>query len=396
MKIYFDYAATTPVDARVLKAMLPFFGGKFGNPSSLHSFGQEAIRAVDEAREKVAGLLGADFREIIFTGSATEANNMALRGVIQAHRIDRTNKSNRTYRIIVSAVEHESILETVKDLERSGIEVVRLPVDRSGRVRVDKLKQALNERTVLVSVMYANNEIGAIQPIREIAQIISDFKKSVSTTYHLLPTTYPLFHTDAVQAFQYLDCDVSNLGVDLMTLSGHKIYGPKGIGALYIRPISPIGPISPIIIGGGQEFGLRSGTENVPLIVGMAEAMTMAKMVKEKETRRILGLRNYFLRGLCKTGTKFEINSPPGLYNILNLYFPGYPADELAARLDMFGIAVGTGSACASRAPEASHVLRALSFSETRAKHSIRISFGRPTTKGEIDIFLRCVRKLVR
>lgn len=447
-RIYFDYAATTPLDPGVERAMRPYWSGKFGNPSSLHSFGQEALAAVDGARERIAGLLGAGFREIIFTASATEANNLALRGAVgffrrlsgkagrasdpaakvaMRHRSDAETgrrdsenlrlRAGEKYRprVIVSSVEHDSILETARDLEKDGVEVVYLSVDGVGRVRLDKLKQALNERTVLVSVMYANNELGTIQPISGVAKIINDFKRHRKNNGKESNHS-PLFHTDAVQAFQYLDCNVNLLGVDLMTLSGHKIYGPKGIGVLYVRKIGDvlnmrykrayasdginrtIRTLEPLITGGRQEFGLRSGTENVPLIAGMAEAMEIVAKTREKEAKRIAGLRDYFLRGLKKICPKAKLNNSGGgafLPNILNIFFPDYPADEFLSRLDMLGVAVGTGSACASRAPEAaSHVLRALGFTETRAKRSIRISFGRPATEAQVDMFWKCVRKL--
>jgi cysteine desulfurase len=401
------------------------------------------MAAVDDAREKIAGLLGAGFREIIFTGSATEANNLALRGVVraagfisrgagrssapaaeaglrsrragayggQARRASESRRSKQIPppRIIVSAVEHESVLETARDLEKDGVEVICLPVDGDGRIILSELERALNERTVLVSVMYAQNELGTVQPIAEIAEIIRSFRNSRPKTLNSkrtlslefrtldLPAAWPLLHTDAVQAFQYLDCGAERLGADLMTLSGHKLYGPKGIGILYARNLKPeTCNLKPILTGGGQEFGLRSGTENVPLVVGMAEAMEIAAKARRKEAKRIAGLRDYFLRGLRKIGAKFELNSPRdgALPNILNLCFPDLPADELVSRLDMLGIAVGTGSACASRAPGASHVLRAAGFAEARAKRSIRVSFGRPATKAQVDIFLKRAKKI--
>lgn len=373
---------------------------------------------MDGAREKIAELLGAGFREIIFTASATEANNLALRGTLKAimqnakvksQNYNSKHKSKLAQqgadplsfdfcdlsfrpRILVSAIEHESILETARDLERSGIEAVYLPVDKSGKVSLNKLKQALNERTILISVMYANNELGAVQPIAEISNIVRNFKKLKLQNPN---SKYPLVHTDAVQAFQYLDCDVNRLGIDMMTLSGHKIYGPKGIGIIYVRnPLLTTNCLLPIITGGGQEFGLRSGTENVPFIVGMAEAIELAAKARKKEAKRISCLRDYLLRGLKKIYPKVEVNGSPDLPNILNLYFPDYPANELVTRLDIMGIAVGTGSACASRTPEASHVLRALGFSEMRAKRSIRISLGRPVSKTQIDIFLKRAKNL--
>ncbi len=463
-RIYFDYAASTPVDPRVEAAMRPYFSEKFGNASSLHSFGQEALAAVDNARETIAKAIGrppaGGFREIIFTGSATEANNLALRGVINATRktrisLELSEKNHSSHsgvfvdsgrvRMIVSSIEHESILETARDLENEGrTEVVYLPVDKSGLIDLEELKKSLTENTILVSVMYANNEIGTIQPVAEISKIISEFRKQKienrntknSIFYFLNSKFYPLFHTDAVQAFQYLDCDVNKLGVDLMTLSGHKIYGPKGSGALYIRPIGLISPIGPIVTGGGQEFGLRSGTENVPAIVGFGKAVELATAVREKEVKRVGKLRDYFWQGLKKVYPKAEINGaatrkirtsselpeknknhsghsdafarPPSscrrqvgqvdsdcLPNILNVYFPDYRADELLTRFDLVGLAVSAGSACSSRSAEPSYIIRALGHDNERAKRSLRFSFGRPTTRKDIDKALKIIRGLI-
>ncbi len=240
-RIYLDYAAATPLDPRVKEVFLPYMQEKFGNPGSLHSFGQEALTAVDNAREIVAKAVGAGFREIIFTSSATEANNLALRGVIKSYISGNQPKisANQRPRIIVSAIEHESVLNTAQDLEREGVEVIYIPVGSEGFIDVKELEKALNEQTVLVSVMHANNVIGTIQPIAEISKIIRNFKNSNSN--------YPLFHTDAAQSFQYLDCDINKLGVDLLTLSGHKMCGPKGVGGLYIRRPDNL---KPIITGG--------------------------------------------------------------------------------------------------------------------------------------------------
>ncbi len=465
-KIYFDYAASTPVDPRVEAEMRPYFTMKFGNPGSLHSFGQEAIAAVDNSREIIAKAIGADFREIIFTGSATEANNLALRGIIKGFRqflrrtavrslqsafgglpLSARGGSESFYsetaesfipRIIASSIEHESVLETARDLEHEGVEVIYLPVNRKGIIDLKKLKSALNERTILVSVMYANNEIGTIQPIAEISKIVRDFRdelriknnesrKNSSPIIHNSSFIIPLLHTDAAQAFQFLDCGVDKLGADLMTISGHKIYGPKGIGALFMehgtwnmKQKSTIQDsnfkIQGIITGGGQEFGLRSGTENVSSIVGFAKAVEIALSIKHRESRRITEIRDYFWRGLKKIYPKAEVNgmmndelrikksrsnsiihnSKFTLPNILNIYFPDYSAQDLLAKFDLAGIAVSGGSACRTRAVSPSYTIEALGYSEERAENSIRFSFGRPTAKKEIDKALKIIRKLLK
>jgi len=437
-RIYFDYAAGTPIDPKVKTAMAPYFSSKFGNPGSLHSFGQEAMAAVDLSREKIAKVVGADFREIIFTGSATEANNLALRGVVKIFGSPRAlafrNQNNFSpaekfsfpsarhsrhtavdqagapagysskqialnqkflpLRIIVSTIEHESILETAEDLESEGVEVIYLPVDKNGIVDLKKLKESLNERTILVSVMCANNEIGVIQPIMEILKIIRNFRDSNSL--------FPLFHTDAVQAFQYLDCNVLKLGVDFMTLSAHKIYGPKGIGALYVRRSLQANfyKLKTIITGGGQEFGLRSGTENVPAIVGFAKAVELTDQLRKKESRRIAELSGYFWRELKKIYPKVELNPNRNLQttnylpNILNISFPGHSAEDLLIKFDMAGIAVSAGSACSVRSAKTSHVLQALGLPIERIKSSIRFSFGKFTTKKEVNESIKRIRRI--
>ncbi len=437
-KIYLDCAATTPMDIEVKKAMEPYFCEKFGNPSSLHSFGQEAMAAVDESREKIAKAIGADFREIIFTGSATEANNLALRGVVRAIqnyeciRIYKNDKNKFVdfvdsdkfvawdrLRIIVSAIEHESILETALDLKREGIEVIYLPVNRQGLVDLKKLEESLNERTVLVSIIYANNEIGTIQTISVIAEIVRKFRmqnaelrsKNKNSKFLIhnseLAMAYPLLHTDAVQAFQFLDCDVNNLGVDLMTLSAHKIYGPKGVGLLYRRiqnlelRIKNSGGnfIVPTITGGGQEFGWRSGTENVAAIVGFAKAIELAVQNRKKEFKKIKGLADYFWKKIKKIFPKAELNGIMNneyrLPNILNIYFPDDNAQDLLMKLDLNGIAVSSGSACSARATKLSHVLKAISLSDKKIKNSLRFSLGKFTTKKEIDNAIKIMKKVI-
>ena len=380
-KIYLDYAATTSVHTDVFRSMEPYFTVKFGNPGSLHSFGQEAIAEVDASRETIAKAMGAGFREVIFTGSATEANNLALRGIARSGS-----------RVIVSSIEHESILETAQALEKNGIDVVYLPVDMVGVVDLDKLKSSLNKKTVLVSVMYANNETGTIQPIEEISRIIKDFDNKI------------LFHTDAVQAFQFLDCDVKKLGADLMTLSAHKIYGPKGIGILYVSKTAKK-ILQPIITGGGQEYGMRSGTENVASIVGFAKAVelvvgsrAMPAGRQELESERIRELRDYFWSELKKIHPSVELNGSleNSLPNILNIYFPGHKSEDILIGLDMAGIAVSSGSACSMRSSKLSHVLRAFGLLVERIQGSVRFSFGRPTSKEEIEKAIDTIRKIIK
>ncbi len=447
-RIYLDYAASTPVAPEVEAAMRPYFFNKFGNAGSLHSFGQEAIAALDESRETIANAIGAGFREIIFTGSATEANNLAIRGAIKRFKnydLGFRNESILNHkskiinpRLIVSAVEHESILETARDLEKEGIEVIYLPVSKNGIVDLKKLKKSLSEKTILVSVMYANNEIGTIQPIAEISEIIRNFREELriknnelrnkKSIIHNSSFIIPFFHTDAVQAFQFLDCDVKNLGVDMMTLSAHKIYGPKGIGALYVRStksearnskqiinlklqtpnkkVSDFGfqisnlqqLVSPIVVGGGQEFGMRSGTENIPLAVGFAEAVRLIAKNREKEGERIAKLRDYFWKELKKIYQAVKRNGDTKnvLPNFLNVYFPDYEAADLLVSFDLAGLAVSAGSACSARSAEPSYVMEALGFSKKQSGRNIRFTLGRPTSKKDIDTALRIIRKLTK
>jgi cysteine desulfurase len=409
-RIYLDNAATTPLDSEVKKAMEPYFDTTYGNPNSLHWFGQQARAAVDSARETIANTIGAKFREVIFTGSATEANNLALRGVIQKARpvFDKLH-FDRPMKIIVSSIEHDSVLNTAHELEKEGVEVAIIPVDEKGFVDVQKIEEALDERTVLVSIMYANNEVGTVEPIKEIADILKKFRMRKNA----LPY-YPLFHTDAVQAFQFFNCNADDLGVDLMTLSAHKIYGPKGVGALYARTMDSITHmhddrmyvIQPRIAGGGQEFGMRSGTENVPAIVGFAKAVDLAVAKREDEGKRLEqlqarlweGIQNVFpearvngegmdsrLRGNDRDGGGNDTEKQLSLPSIVNVYFPGYRGGELLIALDLQGVAVSSGSACAARSATPSHVLSAMGFGEERAGGSLRFSLGRHTTEDDVD-----------
>ncbi|MDO8504258.1 MAG: cysteine desulfurase family protein [Candidatus Liptonbacteria bacterium] len=401
-KLYFDYAASTPVDSRVLKAMLPYFLEKFGNPGSLHSFGQEAMAGVDSARGTIAKSLGADFRQIIFTSSATEANNLVIKGAVASFK-SRVNSPKP--RIIVSAIEHESVLESARAIEKFGAEVVYLSVDREGRVNPKELKGKLNERTAIVSVMFGNNEIGTIQPIQKIAKVIGDFRKGLGdgvsgmasgrNSKSLNPsgyTPYPIFHSDASQAFQYLDCNVEILGVDALTISSQKIYGPKGAGALYIKDPKTI---LPVISGGAQEFGMRSGTENVPAIVGFGRAVELACKLRKAEAKRIATLKNYFWSEIKSAFKNVEVNGSQsgGLPHIINLYFPGLLAEELLTRLDLSGFAVSSGSACRSRSAKPSEIILALGYGKERAMRSLRVSFGRQTGKADIDKLVKELKK---
>jgi len=396
-RYYFDYAATTPVDSRVVKAMTPYYSEIFGNPGSIHKFGQEASAAIFKSRNKISKLINCDYREIIFTGSATEANNLAIKGVIENLKLKNKNFKPR---IITSQIEHESVLEVCRELVKESLaEVIYLPVSKEGIVDLKKLKESLNERTVLVSIMYANNEMGSIQPIKEISEIIKEFK--IKNLKLKIDEKFPIFHSDAAQAFNYLDCDTKNLGVDMLTLSSQKIYGPKGVGLLYVKNFGSFAGekfISPIIIGGGQEEGLRSGTENVSGIVGFSEAAQISFDLRQKESQRLLKLQNYFFKKL-KTFKKaeFVLNGPKicmdRLPNNINIYFKN--KKDLIFKLDMAGFAVSGGSACSARLARPSHVLKAMGCSSEKASESIRISFGRQTKKSDVDKFLRVVKNII-
>lgn len=411
--IYFDYAASTPMDPRVLAAMNPYFSEKFGNPGAVHQFGQEASAAIFSARRRIAESLGADYSNIIFTGSATQANNLALRGVVKAYqKLQTSNVKRQTQRprIIISAFEHPSVLETARDLEKAGAELIVVPVNKAGLVNVQKIKSALNKQTALVSVMYVNNEVGTIQPIAEIAKMIQEYriqniesrKKHAPKSYILNPTFYPLLHTDAVQAFQYLNCRVDDLGVDLMTFSAHKIYGPKGIGALYIRNkqkvVSSKGNSTPILLpvitGGGQEMGLHSGTENTPYIVGFAKTVELTERLRKPEAQRISKLRDYCWRQIKKIVPAARINGflKNRLPNNLNIYIPQKPSYELAVALDLKGVSVSPGEACSARAIKPSPTLLAMGLGSARALQSLRITFGRPTNKKTVDFLIGALR----
>ncbi len=392
-KIYLDYAATTSVDGEVLKAMGPYFSEKFGNASSVHSFGQETIAAIDQAREKIARYFNCDFTEIIFTGSATESNNLAIKGLVQKYNYTTSQRSSvngrNNFHIISTKIEHESVLEPLKELEKMGHKVTYLPVNKEGLIKISDFEKAIKDNTILISVIYANNEIGTIQPIKEIGKLLEKIikkrqKKEISKIY---------FHTDAVQALNYLECRPDWLKVDVLTFSGHKIYGPKGIGGLYVRKGTPL---LPIISGGGQEFGLRSGTENIPYIVGLAKAVELAFENKEKNCKKVLNLRNQMLKDIIKdnkTAVKINGSRANCLPNILNIRFPGINNETFIFALDQAGVAISAGSACSGRALFVSHVLTAIGLTPKQAKESIRISIGKNTTAREMKKAAETINK---
>ncbi|HEY3267903.1 MAG TPA: aminotransferase class V-fold PLP-dependent enzyme [Armatimonadota bacterium] len=372
--IYLDHAATTPVDSAVLDEMLPYFREAYGNPSSLHSAGQEAKFALDNARDRVAALLHARPSEIIFTSGGTEADNLALRGVAGQAPPDRR-------RLIVSSVEHEAILETAAALEAQGWVVARLPVDDQGIVHPESLRDAMRRGTALVSVMAANNEVGAMQPIAELAQIAH--------------AGGALFHTDAVQAVGAMDVSPSAWGVDLLSLSGHKIYGPKGIGALWVRGGLRV---APQVTGGGQERERRSGTENVPAIVGLGKACELAgERIAAGEPERLRQLRDILIRGVLETVPAAILTGHPTerLPNHASFCFPGVEGEPILLNLDFAGIAASSGSACSTGAIEPSHVLLAMGFAREIANGALRLTLGRANTEDDVAAVLAVLPGIV-
>jgi cysteine desulfurase len=363
--IYLDHQATTPCDPRVLEAMLPYFTEEFGNPASrTHAWGWRAERAVERAREQVAALIGADPREVIFTSGATESNNLAILGAARAAR-------SRGDHVVTVRTEHLAVLDPCAALEREGFRVTRLDVGADGLLDPDKLRSALGPGTVLVSVMWANNEIGVIQPIEEIGRIARE---------HGVP-----LHSDAAQAAGRLPIDVEAARVDLLSLSGHKLYGPKGIGALRVRHRDPRLRLEPILYGGGHERGLRSGTLPTPLCVGLGEACAIAEREREAESARLRGLRDALWAQLREGLEGVHLNgcAERRLAVNLNVSFEGVEGEALLMGLP--DVALSSGSACTSARREPSHVLRALGLGERRALSSVRFGLGRPTTRSDVD-----------
>ena len=371
--IYFDHAATTPVDARVLQKMLPYFMDNFGNPNSQHWFGRRSVTAVDEARDTVASLIGAKPSEIYFTSGGTESDNWAIRGAAHA-------RAKKGKHLIISAVEHPAMITTAKELEKEGFEVSLAPVDEYGAVDVEKLKSLLRPDTIFVGIMTANNEVGTIQPLAEISGLCRE--RGI------------LFFTDAVQAAGALKIDVNDPAVDLLSFSGHKFYGPKGVGVLYIRSGLKLGKI---ITGGHQERTMRGGTTNVPAIVGLAEALRLAQEEREQNAAYVSSLRDRFISRVLHEIPYVKLNGHPQnrLPANANFSFRYIEGESLLFSLDLASIAVSSGSACSSGSLEPSHVLLAMGLPEGLAHGSIRFSFGKDNTPAQIDYAVDKLKEIV-
>ena len=370
--IYMDHAATTPMRPEVLEAMLPYFTADFGNPSSIYTIGQEARKAVDDARERIARILGARMSEIVFTSGGTESDNAALKGVAFALR----SLGNH---VITTAIEHHAVLHTCYQLEQFGFDVTYVPVDEHGLVDPQDIVDSITDRTILVSVMMANNEIGTIQPIREITSLVKAEAKSRDRTI--------IVHTDAVQAAGNLDINVRSLGIDLLSLSAHKIHGPKGVGLLYVRRGTPFEEQN---AGGGQERQRRSGTENVPGIVGFGEALHLAAIEREQNSAHCLRLRDRLVEGIFESIDGVRLNGHPEnrLPGNVNISFEGVEGEPVLLGLDFAGICASSGSACSSASLEPSHVLLAIGLTAEMAQGSLRITVGRDNTDEDVNYLL--------
>lgn len=373
--VYLDNNATTPLDPRVLDAMLPYFQSKFGNAASRnHRFGWEAEEAVEKAREQVAELIGASAKEIIFTSGATESDNIAVKGTANMY-------SDKGRHIVIQETEHKAVIDPAKYLEQHGFEVTVLGVDKYGMIRLEELAAAIRDDTALVSIMFANNETGTIQPVAEIGKLCKE--RGV------------VFHTDAAQAAGKVPIDVEAMGIDLLSISGHKMYGPKGIGALYVRRKRPRVRCEPVIHGGGHERGMRSGTLNVPAIVGLGEACALAKAEMAQEAKRVTGLRDRLWAGLQANLDEIALNGHPEkrLPTTLNVSFLYVEGESLMMGFN--DIAVSSGSACTSASLEPSYVLKALGVGDELAHSSIRFSLGRFTTESDVDYTIKRVTETV-
>jgi cysteine desulfurase len=376
LPVYLDNHATTKVDPRVVAAMLPYFTEQYGNAASRHhEFGWRAEAAVEKARKQIAALIGAQPNELVFTSGATESINLALKGIAEAY----ASEGNH---IITAATEHKAVLDTCKRLEKYGFKVSILPVDEFGVISPEELKRAITDKTILVTIMMANNEIGTIAPVAEIGKVCRE--------------RHVLFHTDATQAVGKIPVDVQSLDIDLMSCSAHKMYGPKGVGALYVRNASPKLKVAPQIDGGGHEHGMRSGTLNVPAIVGYGEAARIARIEMEEERIRMARLRDKLVSTILAEVEECTVNGHPSdrLPNNANITFKDADADKVM--MAMKDVAVSSGSACSSAQPEPSHVLKAIGLSVQEAKCSLRFGVGRFTTEHEIDYAIGRVKECVQ
>ncbi len=372
-KLYLDHAATTPTDPRVVEAMLPHFTEAFGNPSSIHSLGLETRSAVVEARERVASLIGATSDEIIFTSGGTEADNLAIKGVAQAN-------AHKGRHIVTTRIEHHAVEESCRFLEKQGFKATFVVVDKDGLVDPRDVEMAITPETILISVMHANNEVGTIQPIAEIGKMARE--RGIC------------FHTDAVQTVGHIPAMVDELAVDLLAISAHKLYGPKGVGVLYVRKGTRI---ASFMHGGGQERGLRASTENVPGIVGLGKAAEIAQAEMDAEAKHLIRLRDKLIKGLVERIPQIRLNGHPTrrLPNNVNVSVASIEGEALAVSLDLEGIAVSTGSACSSEAMEPSHVLTAMGVAVELARGSVRFSLGRDNTDSDIDRVLEAFPRIV-
>ncbi len=377
--VYMDHAATTPVRPEVMEAMLPYFTHRFGNASSLYTLAQESRRAVDESRESVARVLGCRTSEVVFTSGGSESDNTALKSAASA--LKQTGNH-----IITTSIEHHAILHTCQYLEDTGFRVTYLPVDRDGLVDTEDVLKAVTDETTLVSVMLANNEIGTIQPVADMARGVKEIAKKLGRTI--------VFHTDAVQAAGFMDIDVNALGVDMLSLSSHKFYGPKGVGVLYVRRSTPFTPQQ---FGGAQERQRRAGTENVPGIVGAAVALRLASEERESSSERCLRLRDSLIQGIQERIERVHLNGHPTLRlpNNVNFSFDGVEGEPILLGLDFAGTAASSGSACTSGALEPSHVLLALGLPADLAQASLRLTLGKDNTQEDVEHVLRVLPELV-
>lgn len=372
--IYLDHSATTPVDPRVVDAMLPYFSEKFGNASSLHRWGQAALTGLDDSRRIVAEILGADPKEIIFTSGGSESDNLAIRGVALALR-------GRGNHIITTPIEHHAVLNTTAQLEKEfGFQVTRVLVNRQGFVNPDDVARAITAQTVLISIMYANNEVGTIEPLADVA--------AIARARHIA------FHTDAVQAGGYLPLDVRKLGIDLMSLGSHKFHGPKGVGVLYARAGTPLLPTQ---TGGSHERNRRAGTENIPYIVGFASALKIAQDEREATNARLTAMRERMVETILERVPGSELTGDPKnrLPGHTSFVIPGAIGDEMILGLDLAGIAASTGSACTAGSLEPSHVLAAMGYSPDSARGALRLTLGRGNTDGDVEYAANAVADVV-